>query len=107
MCVKVWLIYIKAVPLHRLMEYALAGLCENPARKRLKGLVSRTISSSTRCRGEVASKLAFEAGGEIDKNTKQNKSINYEKNFTFNFCCDAGGVQRAGAELCEGDISSC
>ena len=39
----------------------------------------------------------FEDGGEIDKNTKQNKSINYEKIFTFNFCRNAGGVQRAGA----------
>ena len=44
----------------------------------------RAKSSSTHCRGEVDSKLVFEDGGEIDKNTKQNKSINYEKNFTFN-----------------------
>ena len=59
-------------------------------------------SSSTRCRGEVDSKLVFEAGGEIDKNTKQNKSINYEKIFTFNFCRNAGSVQRTGASLDQG-----
>ena len=33
------------------------------------------------------------------QNTKQNKSINYEKIFTFNFCRNAGGVQRAGGRV--------
>ena len=45
----------------------------------------------------VGSKLAFEAGGEmIRKSQNKIKTNYYEKIFTFNFCRNAGGVQRAG-----------
>ena len=76
------------------MEYSAVGARTSLA-SALKD-VSGDKSSSTRCRGEVDSKLVFEDGGEIDKNTKQNKTKYYEKIFTFNFCRDAGSVQRTG-----------
>ena len=44
-----------------------------------------------------ALKTVFKGVGQINCKTQTNYKTNYyEKIFTFNFCCDAGGVQRAG-----------
>ena len=87
MCVKVWLINIKAVILRRLIVTLALGLTK---------LFIQTSAIYSRTLGELDSKLVFEDGGEIDKNTKQNISINYEKIFTLNFCLNADSAQRAG-----------
>jgi hypothetical protein len=80
------------------MEFALAGLCEKPCSQTLKRPFFK--KSSTRHRVEETSKTVLETGGASTENHKTNKikTNYYEKIFTFNFCCNAGGVQCAGRD---------
>ena len=62
--------------MHRLIEYALAGLCENPARKRLKGRFQEQKAPPLAAEGRWVQNLLFEAGGEMIRKSqnKQNKN---------------------------------
>ena len=58
----------------------------------------RTKAPPLAIEGRWLQNLLFEAGGEmIRKSQNKIKTNYYEKIFTFNFCRNAGSVQRAGA----------